>query len=128
MSGKNEIKVLEFLKDIGYVQGVDFVRQHPIGEAFVLDFAFIKEQVALEVDGEDHKEKKQKLKDKSRDTYLHENNWVCIRVNEKDFFDTYKKSFYKSLIKDIVGERREQWEVGTFINIDIPDFKDEDYD
>lgn len=127
MSGENESRVLMALKGLGYVLGRDFVRQYPMGERFVIDFAFINEQLAIEVDGEKHNEKRQKQWDKKRDSFLEWNNWLIIRIKDKDFFG-YKGSFYKSLIKVVVEERREQWEIGKLYPIEIPIYEDGDYD
>jgi very-short-patch-repair endonuclease len=127
ISGRNETSVMGILKDIGFIIDVDFVRQHPVGEKFVLDFAFIPEQIALEIDGESHESKLQKLKDKRRDSYLRNINWIPIRIKDKELFG-YKGSFYKSLVKEIVDERRKQWEIGELFSIDFPNYIDEDYE
>ena len=127
ISGKNEEKVINVLNQLGYILNKDFVRQHPIGERFVLDFAFIPEQIAIEIDGDNHNEKKQKLWDKKRDNYLEWNNWIALRIKDKEFFG-YKGSFYKNLINEIVKERRKQWEEGKLYPIEIPNFQEEDYD
>lgn len=127
MAGKNEEPVIHILEACGYVMDKDFVRQNPIGERFVMDFAFVKEQISIEVDGESHKAAKQKKLDKMRDSYLHENNWVSIRIKNDDLFGE-KMSFYKSLIKQIVEERRAQWEVGGLYPVDVPYFNQADYE
>jgi very-short-patch-repair endonuclease len=127
MSGRNEDKVISVLEGIGFKCGVDFVRQHPIGERFVIDIAFINEQVAIEVDGKDHDTSKQRRKDSKRDKYLRDNNWIPIRIKDKEFFG-YKGSFYKSLIKMVVSERRKQWTEGLLYEVEIPNYVDEDYE
>ena len=127
MAGKNESDVLQVLTDLGYMDGKDFTRQHPIGEKFVIDFAFVKEQVAIEVDGKSHNDKKQKRSDDQRDKYLRWNNWVPIRIKDEEFFG-YKKSFFKNLIREVVEERRQQWKIGTLFEIDIPNFIESDYE
>ena len=127
ISGKNEKEVIKLLQYLGYKLKKDFVRQYPIGCKYVIDIAFVNEQVSLEVDGKSHLSKKQKNKDKIRDKFLYDNNWVVIRVNEKEFFGG-KASFYKYLIKDIVQIRREQYNSGKLYAIDIPDFNIKDYE
>lgn len=128
ISGKNEAKVIPVIESLGFILGKDFVRQHPIGQRFVLDFAFANEQVALEIDGDGHFAKKQKIKDRKRDNWLHSNNWVSIRIKDKDMFSTYRLSFFKNLIKEIVLERREQWEKGDIRRMDLSTYYDQDYD
>ena len=67
------------------------------------------------------------MADHKRDRYLYNINWVVIRIQDKDFFG-YKLSFYKNLIKEIVEERRKQWEKGYLYHIDFRNYKDEDYE
>ena len=55
---KNEQYMKQFLEKIGFSIGKDFVRQYPIGDKFVLDFAFVNEKICIEIDGEDHKRKR----------------------------------------------------------------------
>lgn len=127
ITGENETRVINVLNDLGYILNKDYVRQHPIGERFVIDIAFLKEQIAIEVDSKKHEYQKQWLNDKKRDSYLQLNNWIALRIKDKEFFG-YKGSFYKSLIKEIVEDRRKQWEVGCLFPIDIPNYVDEDYE
>jgi very-short-patch-repair endonuclease len=127
MAGENEKPVIHILEACGYVLGKDFLRQHPIGERFVIDFAFVNEQIAIEVDGKSHEAKNQKRLDRMRDSYLLNNNWVPIRIKDKDIFG-WKMSFYKSLIKEVVEERRLQWSKGELYAIDIPNFNQNDYE
>lgn len=129
MSGQNEEQARWFLENVlGYTADTDYVRQHPIGERFVIDFAFVNEQVAVEIDGANHLGKKQRKIDAKRDKYLTENNWVSVRINDVDFKNKNKMRFYKALIHDIVDERRKQWEIGSLYAVDIPNYKDEDYE
>lgn len=127
MAGKNEEEAVKILDTLGYKLGEDYVRQYPIGERFVIDFAFVNERIALEIDGDSHLSVKQKKKDKQRDSYLYRNGWIPLRMFDWDLTG-YKGSFYKSLIKEIVDERRKQFEGGFLYDIDIPNYKDGDYD
>jgi very-short-patch-repair endonuclease len=127
ISGQNEERVLIVLENLGYKIGKDFERQHPIGQRYVLDFAFVNEQVSIEVDGISHEQRKQQRKDAVRDTYLLENNWITIRIPDKKFFGA-SGSFYKSLIKEVVEERRKQYENGRLYPLDFTTFNDKDYE
>lgn len=127
ISGKNENLVMRLLDNLGYKQNVDYVRQYPFVNRFVFDFAFVDEQIALEVDGKSHDSKPMVKKDKVRDRFLIENNWIPLRIQDKDLFG-FKGSFYKSLIKEIVETRREHRLKGKLYPMDIPSFKEEEYD
>ncbi len=127
MAGQNEVKVIKILNSLDFILGRDFVRQHPIGERFVIDIAFIKEKVAIEVDGKSHENKKQKTLDKMRDKFLRDNDWIPLRISDKEMFG-YKKLYHKYRIKEIIGERRSQWEVGQIGEREIKNFIKEDYE
>lgn len=127
MAGENEERIINIFNQIGFFEGSDFVRQHPIGERFVIDFAFVSEQFAIEVDGTNHDEKKQKALDKRRDSYLRTVNWVPLRIREEDLRGE-RGSFYKSLIKEIVEERRKQWQGGKLYEIEIPRYEEADFE
>lgn len=128
MSGKNESPCITLLGSLGYRLGHDYVRQHPIGDKFVIDFAFLNEQIALEVDGKSHESKKQIKKDHARDLFLRRNNWVSIRIPDKKLFNPSQGVYYKYLIDEIVKERRKQYDAGRLYPLDIKAFIDEDYE
>ena len=93
ISGINEKKVLADLEYMGYKINKDFVRQHPIGNSLVVDIAFVREQIAIEVDGQSHKNKKQIELDILRDKFLNWHNWCSIRLPEDIYFGQ-KHSFF----------------------------------
>jgi very-short-patch-repair endonuclease len=127
ISGENEPRAMMILETLGYVLNKDYVRQHPVGQRFVLDFAFVPEQVGLEIDGKSHDAKQQMKSDSKRDSYLRSNNWVSIRIKDRDMFG-YRGSFFKSLIREVVEERRKQWEIGSLFPIDMTRFNENDYE
>ena len=127
LAGENEKKVIELLSLVDFKIDKDYFRQYPIAERYVLDFAFPNEQFAIEVDGKTHLLEKQKRKDKIRDSYLRTHNWVTLRIQEKELFG-YKLSYYKSLIKIIVYERRKQYKKGNLYPIEFTTFNENDYE
>ena len=127
MAGENEDRVRRVIESLGYAFNSDFFNQYPIGESFVLDFAFVELKTCIEVDGQDHNSKVRKQKDSKRDAYLNNNGWVVIRVKDKDFFDSYKMAFYKNLIKEVLKEREKQYQDGFLYQIDIPNYEEQDY-
>lgn len=83
-SGFTDIEhlVFEGLKGLGYKVDEDFVVQYPVeGRMFVLDFAFVKEKLDIECDGEIwHKE----YKDEKRDEFLKNKGWEILRFKGKE--------------------------------------------
>jgi len=48
-------------------------------------------------------------------------------MQDKELFG-YKASFYKNLIREVVEDRREQFNQGKLYPIDIPFFNEKDYE
>jgi very-short-patch-repair endonuclease len=51
---------------------------------FFIDFAFMNEMVAVEIDGSQHLLAERKLRDDKKDEVLIDNGWTIIRVTEKE--------------------------------------------
>ena len=65
----------------GYKENVDFTHLFPIeNQEYLLDFAFVKEKVDIECDGEPWHEKcRNREEDKIRDEFLRKNGWRVLR-------------------------------------------------
>ncbi|MFY9261265.1 MAG: DUF559 domain-containing protein [Gallionella sp.] len=68
------------------VRGVKFRRQHPVGK-YVLDFACLEKQVAVELDGSQHIENA--AKDEVRTAWLAAQGWQVLRFWNNDVFFEY---------------------------------------
>jgi very-short-patch-repair endonuclease len=72
----------------------EWERDYKVGRWFI-DFAFINKKLALEIDGKQHKERKEQ--DKIKDNYLQKNGWNIFRIkwfnpiNEKNKENLYKQ-------------------------------------
>jgi very-short-patch-repair endonuclease len=51
---------------------------------FFIDFAFLNEKVAVEIDGSQHQLEERKNQDEKKDKHLKENGWVVVRVTESE--------------------------------------------
>lgn len=127
ISGENEESVVRIFDVLDYHIGIDYIRQHGVGERYIIDFAFVNEKVAIEADGTSHFSKRQKKKDEIRDRYLFENQWICIRISTGKI-SPYKMSFYKNLIQEVVEERRKLFSEGKIYPIDFTKFNEKDFE
>ena len=86
-SGLTDIEqiLLDGLKKLGYKEDEDFVVQYPVeGRKYVLDFAFLKEKIDIEADGEYWHEKcKLPGEDEERDNFLKSKGWTVLRFKGK---------------------------------------------
>lgn len=106
MTGNDEVFLWEFLEELGYKKDIDFFSQYPIACMYVLDVAFPNLKLNIEIDGESHLRKKQKMKDRERDNYLYINNWVVIRCTKLRVEENY--AFYRILIEEVILERERE--------------------
>lgn len=104
LTGNNEEFIKECLDALGYRIDIDYERQYPVLDRYVLDFAFIEEKIAIEIDGAYHRIKRNIVKDEIRDKKLRANDWVVLRIPEKKFKEN--GTYWKYLIYEVVTERR----------------------
>lgn len=64
-----------------------------------VDFYLPQAKLVIEIDGEQHKEEKQKQLDEKRDSYLREKGIITIRISTEEL----KDGSYKNKIEDIVS-------------------------
>jgi len=89
---KKRTEVEKFLREylnLGFKEDVDFIVQYPIkgkkGSKYILDFAFPKEKLNIECDGEYWHEKcKNPEEDKERDEFLKSKGWYVLRFRSKE--------------------------------------------
>ncbi|HVY87341.1 MAG TPA: endonuclease domain-containing protein [Hyphomonadaceae bacterium] len=67
-------------------QGWKFLRQKPLGP-FVLDFACIEVQLAIEVDGATHGSAKDMAYDKGRTRFIEQQGWRVVRFHNREVFE-----------------------------------------
>lgn len=97
-TGFTDIEELMFkgLKNLGFKEDVDFIVQYSItgkkGSKYILDFAFPKEKLNIECDGEYWHEKcKNPEEDKERDEFLKSKGWYVLRFRSKEIKDNLPK-------------------------------------
>lgn len=77
----SETKLWEVLKNKKNT-GYRFRRQHPLGH-YILDFYNHQLKLCIEVDGEYHESKEQKIHDKKRDEFLNFNGIKILRFKNQ---------------------------------------------
>ena len=82
-SGKSYYEKLlyDLLRKRGYKENIDFTHLFPIeNQEFILDFAFVKEKIDIECDGEPWHEKcRNREEERLRDEFLTKNGWRILR-------------------------------------------------
>ena len=89
------------------VLGIQFYRQKPIGN-YIVDFYAPKVKIVIEVDGSQHLEKKNELKDKVRDEFLKSLGLDVLRFDNLQVLkeiDSVGEVIYEAVVKRIGGER-----------------------
>ena len=76
-----ELLFLRELEGRGLKLGIDFAFQFPLKNSYILDFAFVSQKVAVEVDGPCHLQLKQRRRDKIKNLILKKQDWNLLRFN-----------------------------------------------
>lgn len=74
---------IEYIENNGLDKKHSIVREYSVFPYFI-DFAFVNEMVAVEIDGSQHLLPERKESDNKKDELLNELGWVVIRVSEKE--------------------------------------------
>ncbi len=99
-----ETKLWEFLKN-KQLGGFKFRRQHPI-HLFIADFYCHELRLIIELDGEYHNDKAQKLKDKERTDLLKSQNVSIIRFKNEEIENDIQKVLAE--IKSFINSSQER--------------------
>lgn len=67
----------------------NYFSEHPVG-IYSIDFAWVDEKKAIEIDGEQHEKPDYKERDKRKDLFLEEKGWKILRIKWKDFCNDTK--------------------------------------
>lgn len=70
--------------------------QYRIGR-YLVDFAFTRDRIALEIDGPHHQRPDIAVKDTFRDGFLRDRGWLVIRLHYGDTFDEQLSSVSRLL-------------------------------
>ncbi|MGP1273893.1 MAG: endonuclease domain-containing protein, partial [Caulobacterales bacterium] len=68
------------------IKGWRFRRQHPVGP-YIADFACVKAQRIVEVDGATHSSRREQAHDTNRTAYMQGLGWRVLRVWNTDIYD-----------------------------------------
>jgi len=83
-----EVKFQEALERRGLRKGIDFATQFPLRHSFILDFAFKKQKVAVEVDGTPyHSSPKARQRDAFKNLTLKRLGWKVFRFWDHKIHD-----------------------------------------
>ncbi len=65
------------------IENIQFYRQRPIG-MYIVDFVSLSHKIIIEIDGAQHYEEKNKIKDQQRENFLKRLGYTSIRYNDHE--------------------------------------------
>ena len=68
-----------------HLEGLRFRRQHPLGR-YIIDFVCLEKRLVLELDGGQHGEENEEIKDKERDQWLNAEGYQVLRFWNNEVF------------------------------------------
>lgn len=93
---------IEYVESNGLDKKYSIIREYSVFPYFI-DFAFVNQMVAIEIDGSQHLLPERKEKDDKKDKLLNELGWLVIRISEKEIKTNIKEVFKK--IISILNEK-----------------------
>ena len=102
----------EFLQKYEYDKKYLIIKEYSIFPYFI-DFAFVNEKIAIEIDGSQHLLPDRKSKDNKKDELLTSNGWKVIRFTE-NIVKTDWNTIKNTLDEVFVNNNQEVVHVGTF--------------
>jgi len=92
---------IEYVESNNLDKKYSIVREYSVFPYFI-DFAFVNQMVAIEIDGSQHLLPERKERDDKKDKLLNELGWLVIRVSEKEIKTNIGETFNQilSILKD----------------------------
>lgn len=112
----------EGIKNLGLHKKYLIKREFPVHPYFI-DFAFVNNKVAVEIDGSQHLEEERKKRDKKKEKLLILNGWKIVRFTENEVKINLDKCI--NLVEDICNNRKIYetiTKVGIFHNNEIKNY------
>jgi very-short-patch-repair endonuclease len=88
---------IEYIEKNSLDKKYSIVREYSVFPYFI-DFAFVNEMVAIEIDGSQHLLPERKERDDKKDKLLNELGWLVIRVSEKEIKTNIDEVFKQILL------------------------------
>jgi very-short-patch-repair endonuclease len=92
---------IEYIEKNGLDKKYSIVREYSVFPYFI-DFAFLNEMVAVEIDGSQHLLPERKERDNKKDKLLNDLGWLVVRISEKEIKTNIENVFNEiiSILKD----------------------------
>jgi len=94
--------------------GINFRREHPVAP-YILDFANVKNRLAIEVDGATHAGEDEMAYDERRTKFLESKGWTVLRFLNTDIYNSLEgvlDTIRNAILSREAGEVAERSEVG----------------
>lgn len=99
MTSPLESWVEAWLKQFG-IYPEFYQREYPIGK-YLIDFAFVQNKIALEVDGKQHNFPDQVIRDVNKDVFLQRQGWQVLRIESKNCWNPLRMRWVLDLQNDL---------------------------
>lgn len=93
---------IEYIESNGLDKKYSIIREYSVFPYFI-DFAFVNQMVAIEIDGSQHLLPERKEKDDKKDKLLNNLGWFVVRISENEIKTNIKEVFNK--ITSILNEK-----------------------
>lgn len=106
---------LNKLESLSWDKQYSIVREYSFFPYFI-DFAFINEKVAVEIDGSQHLLEERVLKDNDKDELLFNNGWKVVRISENEIKNNIENVFLKLENILSLSNNVKQYKIGVILN------------
>lgn len=106
---------LNKLESISWDKQYSIIREYSFFPYFI-DFAFINEKVAVEIDGSQHLLEERSSKDTIKDELLINNGWKVVRISENEIKNNIENVFLKLQNILSLSDNIKRYKIGVILN------------
>lgn len=110
-----EKQFAKFLEQFEYTKKFQIIREYSI-YPYYIDFAFVDQKLAIEIDGSQHLLPERKMKDNLKDNKLQSLGWKVLRITE-NMVKTDWNTIHTTIQSILVNENSSTCNIGIFTHV-----------